>query len=458
VTPQHKVLNLSAGQAPGGEPNRRSHTMTARTIRKLLLPIAVAAALGASASAGAAVFVQCGPNNTGVDAEGRILPRDADGRVLDPVSHNPILGADGNPVECMHITGGDGFISMADGRPLYTFGFVDVTGEAPSAVGLDSLGAQFSAPTIELRQGDEFYLTLSNVAMALRPDLFDPHTVHFHGFPQAAPVFDGLPEGSFGANMGSSFTYYYKLIHPGTYLYHCHQEATEHMQMGMLGNLYVKPIQDNVIAGPNPDSVPTALNGQTLAGYTYNDGDGSTGYHVSKALQITSMDHVFHELHLGVQPLPFKNMRDTYAMINGRGYPDTVNPGDLPAPAPKADYGNTTTSQPINALITATQGQRILLRVSNLSVTAYYTLAAQGLTMNVVGQGARELRGQTGTVLHYDTSSITLGGGESMDVIIDTLNVQPGTYFLYTTNMKFLSNFDEDNGGMMTEIVIAAAP
>ena len=39
------------------------------------------------------------------------------------------------------------------------------------------------------------------------------------------------------------------------------------------------------------------------------------------------MDHVFHELHLGVQPLPFKNMKDTYAMINGRGYPDTVNPG-----------------------------------------------------------------------------------------------------------------------------------
>jgi FtsP/CotA-like multicopper oxidase with cupredoxin domain len=426
------ALNLPAGQAPGGELNGRSYTMTARTIRKLLLPMAVAAALGASASAGAAVYVQC--------------PGDADGDAgwnLQPGQTGEVQPAN---TQCMHLTAGDGFISMADGRPLYTFGFHDETGTLPANIGLDPLSADFSAPTIELQEGNDFYLTLTNVSMALRPDLFDPHTVHFHGFPQAAPVFDGLPEGSFGANMGSSFTYYYKLRHPGTYLYHCHQEATEHMQMGMLGNLYVKPLQDG-----NTTLYPSGK-------YVYNDGDGSTGYDVAKPLQITSMDHVFHELHLGVQPLPFRNMRDTYAMINGRGYPDTVNPAALPAPADKADFGNDTTSQPIDSRISAVQGQRILLRVSNLSVTAYYTLTAQGLPMKVVGQGARELRGQDGKVLHYDTSSITLGGGESMEVIIDTAQVQPGTYFLYTTNMKYLSNFDQDNGGMMTEIVIAAAP
>ena len=33
----------------------------------------------------------------------------------------------------------------------------------------------------------------------------------------------------------------------------------------------------------------------------------------------------------------------------------------------------------------------------------------------------------------------------------------PGTYFLYTTNLNYLSNDDQDFGGMMTEIVIDPA-
>jgi hypothetical protein len=57
----------------------------------------------------------------------------------------------------------------------------------------------------------------------------------------------------------------------------------------------------------------------------------------------------------------------------------------------------------------------------------------------------------------YDTSSVTLGGGESTEVMIDTAQVAPGTYFLYTTDLNFLSNFDQDYGGMMTEIVIDPA-
>ena len=49
--------------------------------------------------------------------------------------------------------------------------------------------------------------------------------------------------------MGASLTYYYNLQDPGTYMYHCHVEATEHMQMGMLGNLYVRPAQNGTPLG-----------------------------------------------------------------------------------------------------------------------------------------------------------------------------------------------------------------
>jgi hypothetical protein len=74
--------------------------------------------------------------------------------------------------------------------------------------------------------------------------------------------------------------------------------------------------------------------------------------------------------------------------------------------------------------------------------------------MKVVGKGSRILRGPGGTNLYYDTNSVNLGGGEAVDVILDTAQVEPGTYFLYSTNLDHLSNDKEDFGGMMTEIVI----
>ena len=258
-----------------------------------------------------------------------------------------------------------------------------------------------------------------------------------------------MPEGSFGINMGSSVTYYYNIVEPGTFIYHCHMEATEHMQMGMLGNLFVRPAQD----------------GTPIAGYTrfaYNDGDGSTGYHKAYPLQLGSLDHNFHDASESVQPLPFAEMRDTYTMFNGRGYPDTVNPGALPTPLDPdtlESKNNDNQSQKISSLVTldrATEGTRLLLRFSNLNVTNYYTVTALGLPMRVVGGGAHIARGRPEAAkdLYYDTASVTLGGGETVDVIVDTAGVPAGTYFLYTTNFNYLSNNDEDFGGMMTEIVV----
>jgi FtsP/CotA-like multicopper oxidase with cupredoxin domain len=350
---------------------------------------------------------------------------------------------------CKHLTAGDGFVTMADGRQMYTFGFEDVTGTPPSQVVLNLARANFVAPTLELKQGDKFYLTLTNVGMVARPDLFDAHSVHFHGFAQQAPIFDGVPEPSVTPNMGSSITYFYNLWEPGTYMYHCHFEATEHIEMGMQGQLFIKPAQDG--------SVKT-YGGRTYTKFVYNDGDGSTGYDKAVALQLTGFDTATHEADLNIQPIPFNDIKTIYPMINGRGYPDTINPGPLP-PTQFDPYTLDTTyqSQKITSLVTlnrATEGTRLLLRLSNLGVSDFYTVTAQGLPMKVIGAGARQLRGPDGKDLYYDTSSVTLGGGESVEVMIDTSVVPAGTYFLYSTNLNFLSNNQEDQGGMMTEIVI----
>jgi len=166
-------------------------------------------------------------------------------------------------------------------------------------------------------------------------------------------------------------------------------------------------------------------------------------------LQLSAFDSNFHEQHIAVQPLPFAYMKDTHHMINGRGYPDTKNPLPLPALAENGGIQ----SQPESSLITARVGQKILLRISEVNITTTHTLISPSIPMRVVGIDARELR-DGATKLHYKTNSVNLGGGMTADVILDTTGIVPGRYFLYTSNLNYLSNFNEDFGGAMTEIVI----
>jgi len=425
-----------------------------------MIPLLMALLLiaGPPPSAWGAAFVQC-PEDQDGDGIPAVHPRT--GAVLDPDD------TDLPNVSCMHLTGGDGWVTMGDGEELYVFGFSDVTGIPQNQVLTKGIFRTNSpAPTIRMREGDEFYLTLTNVGTFNRPDLFDPHTVHYHGFPNASAIFDGLPESAVAINQQASITYYYNNREPGTYMYHCHVEATEHMQMGMLGNLYVDPIQNQTGIGGTVESPDTATQagqegGSGPYGYVYNDGDGSTAYDVEYPIQLQAFDKVFHDASRDTQPLPFADMIDTYPTLNGRGYPDTAVAGNLLPPAPNSCGGDTVfceqpSSQPVSSLITANVGDRILLRMSNLGIVQHYTITVMGIPMKVVGRDARLLRGPDGTDVVYETNVVNLGGGESTDVILDTNGVEAGTYFLYATNLNYLSNNEEDYGGYMTEIVIAS--
>jgi FtsP/CotA-like multicopper oxidase with cupredoxin domain len=389
-----------------------------------------------------------------------------------------------NPKVCRHLAAGDGWMSygenivdkslnLPDGTPMtaansirrsaYMFGFQDVTGKSvgktfnaltnewsTSQVMTEGVfNAKWPAPTQVFSEGQELYIGLTNVGMAERPDLFDPHSIHY----------DGVPEGSMTINMGSTLTYYYHLNDPGTYMYHCHVESTEHMQMGMLGQLYVKPKQD----GTNY-TVGAGLNAKTYNKFVYNDGDGSTGYNVVAALQLGSFDANFHDLHELIQPLPFNTLRSSHPFINGRSYPDTIDTRTTTFDKTRSDRTDATTelretSQPETSFVQATVGDRVLLRLSNLSVVDYFTVTAMGLNFRVVGSGAAQTKGRndTGVVgksFEFRTNSVTLGGGETADLIIDTAGLAKGTYTFYTTNLNFLSNGAEDRGGIMTHIVL----
>ncbi len=358
------------------------------------------------------------------------------------------------------------------------------------------MNGNIPAPLMAIDEDDEFFLTLTNVGMMMRPDLFEQHTVHFHGYPNASAFYDGVPDASVAINIGASFTYYYLAPDAGTYFWHCHITPPEHLQMGMVGQIYVRPRQNRVTAGTslytarqtqdtdlrtkcvsasdilcsNPlPAVNTSVAQVAGATYAYNDGDGSTIYDVEYPLQIHGFDPNFHFVGMTFNPEGFSDMKDKYFLLNGRSYPDTVTTGPLQTVS--AD-GTNHFSQPLPAIINIPHGGRALLRISDLDVTEYQTLASLGVPMQVIGYNAKLLRDQAGNNLYYTTNSITLAGGESLDVILDTCvnravftsctgtnaaglaatPMAPGTYFLYTPNLDHLSNDAENFGGLMTEV------
>lgn len=337
------------------------------------------------------------------------------------------------------------------------------------------MNGNIPAPLMAIDEDDEYFLTLSNVGMIMRPDLFEQHTVHFHGYPNASSFYDGVPDASIAINIGGSMTYYYLAPDAGSYFYHCHITPPEHLEMGMVGQIYVRPRQNRVPAG---NDLFTALQKQqgdprtacntsdlvctnplpatntgvaAVAGvkYAYNDGDGSTAYDVEYPLQIHGFDPNFHYVAMTFNPEGFADMKDKYFLLNGRSYPDTVTPG--PMETPSAD-GKPHYSQPLPSIITITAGQKALLRISDLDVTEYQTLASLGIPMKVIGYNAKLLRDQAGNNMYYTTNSITLAGGESLDVILDSTGIPTGTYYLYTPNLDHLSNDAENFGGLMTEV------
>ena len=346
------------------------------------------------------------------------------------------------------------------------------------------MNGNIPAPMMAIDEDDEFFLTLTNVGMIMRPDLFEQHTVHFHGYPNASSFYDGVPDASVAINIGASFTYYYLAPDAGTYFWHCHITPPEHLQMGMVGQLYVRPRQNRVAAGaslytslsnqqgdkrtacnsaadilcsnplPYTDAThpaPTTTRAPT-GNYAYNDGDGSTYYDVEYPIQIHGFDPNFHFVGMTFNPEGFTDMKDKYFLLNGRSYPDTVTPGPL---ATQSTDGSMHFSQPLPSIINIPAGKKALLRISDLDVTEYQTLASLGIPMQVIGYNAKLLRDQAGNNLYYKTNSITLGGGESLDVILDATGYTAGqVFYLYTPNLDHLSNDAENFGGLMTEVRI----
>jgi FtsP/CotA-like multicopper oxidase with cupredoxin domain len=401
------------------------------------------------------------------------------GRVLLPEQE---AAAAAGPVN-LYLAGTDGWIHLPpspaippfhpdnlapDLMTTYIFGFRNVTGMTDAQRLNQKNKAQHSAPLFWANQYDgnqanEFRVQLTNLGLALRPDLFDAHTLHWHGFRNVIPFFDGEPTGSVSVPAGREFTYVYRPRDPGTYMFHCHVEDVEHVHMGMTGLVFVRPLQDGQ---------SKTLGDRTYTRFLYNDGDGSTGYDREFAMFLSEVWAEAHWADAHIQLPEWSDYRADFALLNGRVYPDTLAPngsvdafhpvfvhhenfeddGDLIAPEGHPELQN----QPNSSLVTCVAGDRVALRFANLGFRES-AMTLTGIRMRVVGRDATPMRGRDGTDTSYETDTLNIGPGESYDVIF-TAPPKTGageydTYYLYNRSLTRSNNLaDGGFGGQTTEV------
>ncbi|MBN1247724.1 MAG: multicopper oxidase domain-containing protein [Anaerolineae bacterium] len=340
----------------------------------------------------------------------------------------------------------------------YIFGFTNVTGLSTEQVYAQKMKAQLTAPIFSLQVGHEpgWVLKLTNLGLAIRPDLIDAHTLHFHGFRNALPIFDGEPHSSVGVPIVRDLNYFYKPHDPGTYMYHCHFEETEHVHMGMVGGCFIKP----------DDWRPDNKYAYGLRDLAYGQGpprdDPVVAHSAYDREYVMTLNEVWSEAHWAdshVQLPEWSDYAPEFWLLNGRVYPDTIAPNGWRAAS--TDGGELTTKatyeklqfQPISSLVHCKSQERVLLRLINLGFEEQ-SLKLTGLKLHVIAKDATLLRGTNGEDLTYMTDTVLIGPGQSVDAIFVAPEVSEMTkLLLYNRKYGRLSNGGHTGyGGQMTEI------
>jgi manganese oxidase len=338
----------------------------------------------------------------------------------------------------MALAATDGHIILPGrAKPLYIFGFIHVPlGATVSDLIATYKGkAQHPAPILGFKQETDVKITLTNLGLVGRPDLTDSHTIHWHGFRAPVTLMDGVPEVSIAVPVQRQFTYFYRPHDPGTYMYHCHFEDVEHVQMGMTSIVFVRPTSGNKFA--------------------YND--ASTGFDREFAILLNEIWTSLHDNDEQIQESIHTNYKPNYFTLNGRSYPQTILGNQDPS----------LPSQPISSLIQCNPGDRVLLRLANLGYQQH-AMQLPGVSMRVVGEDATLLR-NGGANLAYSANTIYMGPGEARDVIFtapafnadrpsgsDSLGNYNLYYFKNRSAWKLANDGAPGPGGMMTEVRVYA--
>jgi FtsP/CotA-like multicopper oxidase with cupredoxin domain len=257
----------------------------------------------------------------------------------------------------------------------------------PSGVpcGDPSVQAQVPGPVIDLVAGDEVTVNVTNTLNQNVSVIFPGQGV--------PPDFDGVPRTD-------RASYTFTPSAPGTFLYEAGANAQVQIPMGMFGALIVRPSVCLVTCVPIPNQAYDDL---------------STAYDVEAIMVLSEIDPAFN-----AHPMTFDftNWAPKYWLINGKTYPRIRPP------------------------ISATAGQKVLLRYLNAGVDHH--------TMTLLGAYQREIAADAFPLpFPFDAVSETIPAGQTKDMIVTVPSA--GSFPLYSANLN-VTNVDSYPGGMMTFI------
>jgi FtsP/CotA-like multicopper oxidase with cupredoxin domain len=314
-----------------------------------------------------------------------------------------------------------GSVTMPDNTPVPIWGF-SVFG------GSSCLPAQLPGPVLRVAQGDTVVVTLYNTLNVATSIIF-PGQIGVEASGSGGLFTAEAPPCSGGCSVPADYgtaTYTFIAGQPGTYLYESGTAAQPQVAMGLYGALIVD----------------SATPGQAYS-------DASTAYDVEEVLVLSEIDPALNANPGGFNLLDYN---PTYWLLNGRAYggpagsnanPDVLDPDDASA-------------QPYSAAISASAGERVLVRYINAGGT-HDTMTLLGQHQRLIARNADELTGGQA----YDATAETIPSGHTADAIM--VFDAAGSYPLYNRQLH-LTNGDlgpnhlasDGGGGMMTFVNVQA--
>jgi hypothetical protein len=300
------------------------------------------------------------------------------------------------------------------------------------------------SPLIWGEVGDHIYITMLNIGMLEIPDFMGFHTVHLHGAHVATQV-DGFPETSLNvpvwkdpATPPPNVTYFFLPEGPGTYMYHCHHQAAEHVQMGMYGALVIYPSMKSLaeagitrnccgeweLCGEVQHQIPVTATNRNFA---YND--INTFFDKEYVMLLSDIDQAWHEVVSTGGTYYAVDYKPNYWLVNGRAFPDTLLPHpQTPAPESEPDL----TQINYESYVHVNTDEKFLLRMINMSyqVVPWHI---HGWHFAIVGKDAHpspflaiaaklRLRGPEAQAMGF---TVTIGSGETYDLLIRADDKRP---------------------------------
>ncbi len=230
-------------------------------------------------------------------------------------------GIDGDTGQSFDLTASEGYISVADGGSIYSWGY--------------STGPQMQLPgtTLIVTAGLPVTVTLNNNLPAAAGNT----SIVFPGHQVTATPNTGVP-GLLAqeAPSGGSVTYTFTPSEPGTYQYHSGTRPDLQVEMGLYGALIVRP----ATAGCAYEHAATCFDRE----YLYLLSEVDMDIHQAAERQASGPGPI--DIGTGAY-------RSEYWLINGRAAPDTM----------AAAGTDVLPNQPYNAMTRMHPGERLLMRV-----------------------------------------------------------------------------------------------